>query len=90
MFIHSFNYSSISSFIQPFLYLFINLFSRSLLKVSYSSDSISSEVSLLHETLRQAMESLDSNSLESFIAIYGFLCDLHGIPYLEEISSVSK
>ena len=61
----------------------------SLLKASYSSDSINSEVSLLHESLRQAMESSDPNSLESYITIYGFLCDLHNIPYIPEISSVS-
>ncbi|XP_019855654.1 PREDICTED: F-actin-uncapping protein LRRC16A-like [Amphimedon queenslandica] len=58
-----------------------------LIKASYSTESINSEVSLLHESLRQAMDSSDPNSLESFITIYGFLCDLHNIPYIAEISS---
>ena len=71
--------------------LSLSLFlSSTLIKISYNnSDSIESEIALQREALRQGMEAVDPNTVESFITVYGFLCDLHGVPYLEEISSVS-
>ena len=35
------------------------------------------------------METLDPNSLESFITVYGFMCDYYNTQYLEDVSTVS-
>ncbi len=69
--------------ISPFFY-------RSVLRVLYKPESLGTEVSLLEDTLRQAMEALDPNSIENFITVYGFLCDYYGTQYLEDVSSVSN
>ena len=77
-----------SSFTSLMLLVHVHVY-RTVLKTSYNPAGLDTEVSLLEDTLRQAMEALDPNSLENFITVYGFMCDYHGTAYLEDVSSVS-
>lgn len=60
-----------------------------LLKTSYATETLSSEILKLRDDLVAGMGRHDASSLDSFITVYGYLCDLHGLPYLKDVASVS-
>lgn len=65
--------------------VYVFIFSRMVLKLTFDPDSLRSEVTSLRDSLLSAMDRGDASSLQGFITSYAFLCDFFGVSFSSEV-----